>query len=185
MTRLEDVARGTGDPVARVELYHFAAPLPSAERGCYDIFQPDATFTGGVFQTLKIAELCRRQGLAYTPHTWTNGIGFAVNLHVFLASGFASEHPLEYPIDPPGWVPDGRDAMLVEPWLHRDGRMDEPEAPGLGFEVDHRALRRYGTRFFVMDRKRLVWFALRDRGLKAAREIDRAKQTRARSKPEG
>jgi len=29
-----------------------------------------------------------------------------------------------------------------------------------------------------MDRKRLVWFALRDRGIKAAKEIDAAKRAR-------
>jgi hypothetical protein len=30
----------------------------------------------------------------------------------------------------------------------------------------------------VMDRKRLVFFALKDRGLRAAREMDRAKRAR-------
>jgi hypothetical protein len=53
-----------------------------------------------------------------------------------------------------------------------------PTAPGLGIEVDMRALRKYGTRYFVMDKKRLMLFALRDRGLKAARELDATRKRR-------
>ena len=170
-------------PIAGGELHTsgYSELKMMVERRCYDVFQPDAMFTGGVFQTMRTIRLCRNHGLGYTPHTWTNGVGFAVNLHLFLASGFATEHSLEYPVDPPGWVPEARDAMLTEPWMHRGGRLDAPQGPGLGIEIDKRALRDHAARFFVMDRKRLVWFALRDRGLKAAREIDRNKRARARS----
>lgn len=38
--------------------------------------------------------------------------------------------------------------------------------------------RKHGKRAFVMDRARLVLFALRDRGVKASREIDAAKRAR-------
>ena len=41
------------------------------------------------------------------------------------------------------------------------------------------SLRKYGRRFFVMDRKRLVWFSLRTRGLGASKEIDGVKKSRA------
>ncbi|HVL64219.1 MAG TPA: mandelate racemase/muconate lactonizing enzyme family protein [Actinomycetota bacterium] len=168
-------------PMAGGELHTSALAELSMmlDRRCYDILQPDAMFTGGVLQTLRLARLCRERGRAYTPHTWTNGIGFAVNLHVFLASGFAAERALEYPLDPPGWVPEARDAMLTVPFLHDHGELDPPERPGLGIEIDRRALRRHGKRFFAMDRKRLVWFALRDRGVKASREIDRVKRERS------
>jgi len=53
-----------------------------------------------------------------------------------------------------------------------------PSAPGLGFRIDLRALAKHGERFFVMDRKRLVWFSLRTRGIKASLEIDRARRAR-------
>jgi L-alanine-DL-glutamate epimerase-like enolase superfamily enzyme len=150
------------------------------ERNCYSIFQPDAMFTGGIAQTLKIARLCKEHGLSYTPHTWTNGIGFAVNLQLFAASGFAGDTLLEYPLDPPGWIPEARDAMLEKSFLHEKGRLAMPEAPGLGFEIDSKALRKYGDRYFSMNRRKLTFFALRDRGLKAAREMDKAKQARTR-----
>lgn len=167
-------------PIAGGELHSAGFPelKMMIERRCYSIFQPDAVFTGGIAQTMKVIELCRQHGLAYTPHTWTNGVGFAVNLQVMVASGFAGSQPLEYPYDPPGWVPEARDAMLRQPFLHDRGKLQVPRGPGLGFEIDRHALRKLGKRFFVMDRKRLVWFALRDRGVKAAREMDAARRSR-------
>ena len=183
MDGYDDLARLTAEsrvPIAGGELHTSGLPeLKSMiERRCYSIFQPDAMFTGGIAQTMEVVRLCREHGLAYTPHTWTNGVGFAVNLHVLAASGYADEKELEYPLDPPGWVPEARDSMLTEPFLHYEGTLRVPDKPGLGIEIDRAALRKHGRRFFVMDRKRLVWFALRDRGLKAAREMDEAKRKR-------
>ena len=42
------------------------------------------------------------------------------------------------------------------------------------------ALRKHGRRFFAMNRRKLAFFALRDRGLKAAKEMDAAKKARLR-----
>lgn len=167
-------------PVAGGELHTSAYPelKMMIERRCYSIFQPDATFTGGIAQTFKVIELCREHGLSYTPHTWTNGVGFAVNLQLMAASGFADEKELEYPLDPPGWVPEARDSMLSEPFVHDKGTLPMPTRPGLGIEIDKSALRKHGKRFFKMDRKRLAFFALRDRGLKAAKEMDATKRAR-------
>jgi L-alanine-DL-glutamate epimerase-like enolase superfamily enzyme len=167
-------------PIAGGELH--SSGLPELEmmikRRCYAIFQPDALFTGGIAQTMEVIRLCREHGLGYSPHTWTNGIGFAVNLQLFAASGFADECELEYPLAPPGWTVAARDGILEEPFENSGGTLRTPTAPGLGFEIDRRALARYGHRFSVMDRKRLVWFSLRHRGLRASREIDRARRTR-------
>lgn len=146
------------------------------ERRCYDVFQPDAIFTGGIAQTMEVIRLCREHGLKYSPHTWTNGIGFAVNLQLMAASGFAGEKELEFPINPPGWVVPARDGIMTAHFTHNNGVLDMPTLPGLGFEIDRQALKKYGKRFFVMDKKRLIWFSLRTRGLKASREIDKAKK---------
>lgn len=170
-------------PVAGGELHTSGYPelAMMVKKRCYSIFQPDAMFTGGIDQTFRLAQLCRDEGLLYTPHTWTNGVGFAVNLQLFAAAGFADEKELEYPIDPPGWVPEARDAMLEEPFVHHGGELDVPDKPGLGFEISRRALKKHATRFFVMDKRRLVFFALRDRGLRAAREIDATRSERRKS----
>jgi L-alanine-DL-glutamate epimerase-like enolase superfamily enzyme len=172
-------------PISGGELHTAGVPelKMMIERRCYDIFQPDAVFSGGIAQTLEVAKLCREHGLLYTPHTWTNGIGFAVNLQLMAASGFADEKELEYPLSPPGWVPEARDGLLATPFRHEQGTLTVPATPGLGFEIDQRALKRHGRRFFTMDRKRLVWFSLRTRGIRASREIDRARRARRRPGP--
>jgi len=143
------------------------------ERKCYNIFQPDAIMTGGIASTMEVAKLCRKHDLLYTPHTWTNGIGFAVNLQLMLASGFNGKKPLEYPLNPPSWVVNKRDGLIVEPYNHEKGMLDPPKRPGLGFEIDSSALRKYGRRFFRMGPIGLKIFAVRDKGLKTALEIDR------------
>jgi L-alanine-DL-glutamate epimerase-like enolase superfamily enzyme len=167
-------------PIAGGELHSagYAELAMMVERRCYSIFQPDAMFTGGIEQTFRLIQLCREHGLTYTPHTWTNGVGLAVNMHLIAASGFADQKALEYPYDPPGWVPEARDSMLTEPFIHESARLEVSARPGLGIEIDRKALRKHGKRFFTMDKKRLVLFALRDRGIKAAREMDAAKRAR-------
>lgn len=183
MDAYDDLATLTAEsdvPVAGGELHSAGYPelAMMVDRRCYAIFQPDAVFTGGIAQTFRLIGRIRQAGLVYTPHTWTNGLGFAVNLQLHVASGFADAKPLEYPLAPPGWVPEARDAMLTEPFVHERGRLRVPTTPGLGVAVDPKALRKHGTRFSVMDRKRVVWFGLRDRGLRAVREIDAHKKAR-------
>lgn len=98
------------------------------------------------------------------------------------ASGFVEEKELEYPINPPGWTVESRDALLETPFHHENGTLQTPTLPGLGFNIDRSALRKYGKRFFVMDRKRLMWFSLRTRGLKVSMEIDKVRKKKKKQK---
>ena len=75
-------------------------------------------WVGGVRPTMQIAQLCRKHGLKFTPHSWSNGLGFIVNAHIMAAFGFAQDLPYEYPLSPPGWTIEARDALLTEPWQH-------------------------------------------------------------------
>lgn len=162
-------------PISGGELHSSGYPelKMMIERGCYDIFQPDAIMSGGISQALAVAKLCREHGLKFTPHTWTTGIGFAVNMQVMLASGFSDEMHMEYPINPPSWIESKRDAILKTPYLHDKGMLHIDRAPGLGFEIDEKALKKYGKRFFSMGSTKLIFHTLKDKGLKTAREIDR------------
>lgn len=148
------------------------------EKRCYSIFQPDCCFSGGMADTLEVAKRCKAAGLAFSPHTWTNGFGFAANLQVFAASGFADHKSLEYPYNPPSWTVAARDGGLMKPFKHERGTLTVPDKPGLGVDVDWGAVARYGKRVFAMDKARLVLFGLVDRGLSAARAIDTARRAR-------
>ncbi len=148
------------------------------EKGCYDVYQPDATFTGGIAETWQIVKRVAAAGARYTPHTWTNGIGLAVNLQLHAASSFRDETMLEYPYDPPGWVPEARDAILEAPWGHERGALQLPRAPGLGFTVSRRALRRFGRRFFRATQVRVAVSAILDKGIRAAKEAGAVRAAR-------
>lgn len=168
-------------PIAGGELHTGGWPelRMMIDRRCYDVFQPDAMFTGGIEQTLKVARECRRQGLGYTPHTWTNGFGFAVNLQLMAVAGDRAM-PLEYPLDPPSWTPELRDALLTEPFTHHQGEIALPTTPGLGFTVDLAALRRWGRRTSTVTAGRLALRTLRDKGIRTSVELAR---NRSRSVP--
>ena len=151
------------------------------DKGSFDIYQPDATFCGGLATSKAIYEACLERGLEFTPHTWTNGIGFVVNLHAFAA--FPERKLLEYPFEPPGWVPEGRDAILEEPIaVGSDGTVVISQDPGLGLRIDAKKLRRYGTRFYRMNPVKLAVHTIRKKGLKTALELKRKKEARIATK---
>jgi L-alanine-DL-glutamate epimerase-like enolase superfamily enzyme len=83
---LAELRRSSGVPIAGGELnggwHEFQVML---EKGSLDIYQPDATFGGGISDACRVMAACRERGLKFAPHTWTNGIGLIINLHVHAA----------------------------------------------------------------------------------------------------
>ena len=112
------------------------------EKGCFDVYQPDSTFIGGISTTRKIGAMVEAAGKVFTPHTWTNGIGMVANLHCAAAS---SRVPyIEFPYDPPNWLPEHRDFIFAEPLqIDGEGYVHLPQEPGLGIELDEVKLKKY------------------------------------------
>jgi L-alanine-DL-glutamate epimerase-like enolase superfamily enzyme len=134
------------------------------EKGSLDIYQPDATMGGGIGDAKQVMDACRKEGLHFAPHTWTNGIGLLVNLHVYAAGD--RTHPLEYPYEPPGWTPAARDGILAEPILADDlGTIQVPDGPGFGIEIDEEKLQRFGEKFFEITSRGMAVKAVREKGL--------------------
>ena len=50
------------------------------DRGCYDILQPDALLSEGIFALRMVAAMAEAAHLEFVPHTWGNGIGLLANL---------------------------------------------------------------------------------------------------------
>src|SRR5216683_1088403 len=106
-----------------------------------DVYQPDVVLAVGMSRARLVAELALAKNRWFTPHTWTNGLGLLANLHV--AAGVGGGPYLEFPYDPPGWTERRRDFLLAEPLtIDRDGCLRVPQAPGLGADVDERAVAR-------------------------------------------
>ena len=147
------------------------------EKGCFDIYQPDATFGGGISDARRVQRECIDRGLHFAPHTWSNGFSMVVNLHVHAAG--AMDHPLEYPIEPPGWTPQYRDALLAEPVLAgADGTVAIPDQPGLGIEIDEDLLTRHGEKFFDLTPRGLAVQTIREKGFFTALKLARKKRRR-------
>ena len=88
------------------------------DRGCFDILQPDALLSEGIFQLRKVAAMAEAANLEVAPHTWGNGIGLLANLH--LAASSPNCAWLEFPHDPPsGFTLEARDQMLHGGAAHR------------------------------------------------------------------
>ena len=115
-----------------------------ADKGSYDVYQPDTVLCGGFTRTKKIADYVQSKGAVFCPHTWSNGVGLLANLH--MACAVSDAEYLEYPFDPPVWTVDRRDYILKEEdrvLVDKDGYMHVPQKPGLGFEPDKEALKEY------------------------------------------
>lgn len=104
-----------------------------------DVLQPDAALVGGITGLRRIAMAAADHGIAFTPHSWTNGMGVTANAH--LACGLVDAPYLEFPHDPPEWGLERRDFMMAEPLrVDRDGWIVLDERPGLGYEPNEALL---------------------------------------------
>ncbi len=112
------------------------------DRGCYDVLQPDAVLSEGVYQLRKVAALAEAAGLQLAPHTWTHGVGLLANLQ--LVASIPNSSWFEFPHEPPGWPASALSQMLAEqPWIDSDGCLIVPDRPGFGFELDDELIERY------------------------------------------
>jgi D-galactarolactone cycloisomerase len=129
-----ELRREVGIRVAGGEMAETTAELDAFEDAdALDVYQPDVVLSIGLSRALELARRVTGRGRWFTPHTWTNGIGLLANLHVVVAAGGGPF--VEFPYDPPNWTPERRDFMLAEPVQVREGYLNLPNRPGLGFEL--------------------------------------------------
>lgn len=114
-----------------------------------DIAQPDTCAAGGLSECKKIADMAEAFGVRYNPHVWGTGIAIAASLQLLAVlpphtpPSLAPLEPLlefdrtEHPI---------RQAILTAPIEHKAGIVRVPDGPGLGIEVDRKALARFAVR---------------------------------------
>jgi D-galactarolactone cycloisomerase len=133
----------TGIRLAAGELVRTAAEARDlVVRGGVDVVQADVLFVGGIGGCRRVAALADLHGRAWSPHTWSNGLGLVANLHAALA--FSPVPFVEVPLDLPAWPPARRDWLLAEPLeIGADGTIVPPPGPGLGVELDFDALERW------------------------------------------
>jgi L-alanine-DL-glutamate epimerase-like enolase superfamily enzyme len=124
------------------EPYEFRELL---ERGCFDVFQPDAVCSQGITGLAKLAFDVQKAGKIFTPHTWGNGIGVMANLH--LTAGTVGAPFIEFPFDPPEWSTARRDYILNETIeADGDGWIHLSDEPGLGIALNEDVLKQTASK---------------------------------------
>jgi L-alanine-DL-glutamate epimerase-like enolase superfamily enzyme len=133
-----ELARQTSTPIAGGECltaqYEWRV---FAERDCFDIGQPDASFTGGLGEFIKVARMLEERGRAIATHAWGAGGSLMQNVHC----GFAAANTaiLEIPPDYAGLHTQVMDGSFVM----KDGYVLPPEKPGLGIVLTDEIKSRY------------------------------------------
>jgi L-alanine-DL-glutamate epimerase-like enolase superfamily enzyme len=138
---IDRLRRETGARIAAGEMLSSSTEvLDHLDRDLLDVYQMDVVLSVGVQRARTFAELAMRKNRAFTPHSWTNGIGVLANLHV--SAGVGGGPYFEFPYDPPGWTPERRDFMLAEPvTVDGEGYVHVPDLPGIGVQIDEEACR--------------------------------------------
>ncbi len=99
------------------------------DRNCFDIGQPDASFTGGMIVTLEVARLLATQDRQIATHAWGAGPSLMQNIHV----GFAAENTCILEI-PPDYGPLHSE-LIGDSFRMENGRILPPQTPGLGIRL--------------------------------------------------
>ena len=96
------------------------------EMDCFDIGQPDASFTGGLSMVVEVAAMLAARNRAIATHAWGAGGSLMQNIHV----AFACPNTTVVEV-PPDYGPlHGK--IMGESLQMRDGFVLPPERPGLG-----------------------------------------------------
>jgi len=108
-----------------------------ADQDSFDIGQPDASFTGGLAEFMKVSQMLEKRGRKVATHAWGAGGSLMQNIH----AGFATPNIciLEIPPAYAGLHSDVIDGGIVL----KDGYILPPDRPGLGIVLTDEIKRRY------------------------------------------
>jgi D-galactarolactone cycloisomerase len=111
----------------------------------YDILQPEGRGSGGMWMVRKVATLAESFHVPVIQHG-TMGLMLAgwVNSSLAIGAPWQELALITPPLLPQEqWAPGLKVLKTKEVFTIRDGEIQAPEYPGLGFDIDEEALRRY------------------------------------------
>jgi galactonate dehydratase len=109
--------------------------VPVLERRLADYIMPDVTWTGGISELKKIANMAEAYYIPISPHDASGPINVLAGAHVSL------NVPNFYKLEARRVRFDFYNAFLSEPLEVRDGDLIVPERPGLGISLNPEYLR--------------------------------------------
>ncbi|HZS07316.1 MAG TPA: galactonate dehydratase [Blastocatellia bacterium] len=138
------IARRSTTPIATGErlVAHYGC-RELIEMGVIDILQTDINHVGGITALWKVGQMAALSGVSMAPHACEGPIGGLATLHVDAASSnFLVQETCS------GVTPQMKEKVWEEwfgfPAMRMvNGRFPLPEKPGLGFDLDEKALAKY------------------------------------------
>jgi L-alanine-DL-glutamate epimerase-like enolase superfamily enzyme len=111
--------------------------------GLVDVAQPDVGRVGGLTEARRVCEMAAARGRMIVPHCWKTGIGIAASAHL----AAVTPHCPYIEFLPANLCDSLLRKELVEDELEIvDGAIPLPRKPGLGVEVNRRALEKFAAR---------------------------------------
>src|SRR5665648_46803 len=107
------------------------------ERGKVDIIQPDLSRCGGFTAFRKIVWMAELNNVDIIPHAWLTNILTAASLHA--NASLQKSHFLEYNVSSNPMLNE----IVKNPICMKDGFLNVREKPGLGIEIDEKAIEKY------------------------------------------
>jgi L-alanine-DL-glutamate epimerase-like enolase superfamily enzyme len=114
-----------------------------------DVVQPDICYLGGIERTLRVAGMARAAGLPCTPHSANLSLVTIFTLHLMGAIGNAGPY-VEFSIEEADYYP-WQYGIYADYPVARDGKVQIPEGPGWGVEIDPQWLARADYRISETD----------------------------------
>lgn len=103
----------------------------------FEIGQPDASFTAGLDQFMKVAAMLHKRGRKIAPHAWGAGASQMQNIHC----GFACPNTTILEVAP-AYGPLHSE-VIGDSLKMKDGYVLPPEKPGLGISLSEDTIRRF------------------------------------------
>jgi galactonate dehydratase len=123
-------------PMAGGELlFGIAGFTPIIRRRAFDVIMPDVKHCGGLLELTRIAAAAAEEGIAVAPHNPSGPISTAASVHV--GAGARNVNFLELQYGEVSWRPDA----LVPAERFVDGRLQVPDRPGFGVELNAQVIR--------------------------------------------
>lgn len=127
------IARMTTIPIASGErLFTTYGYRELIEKQAVSVVQPDVCHCGGILQTFKIAAMAQNYYMSVAPHNPLGPVALAACLQIdaCIQNFTAQEHPTHME------RLDLGEGLFRTPFVIKDGYIDVPQGPGLGFEID-------------------------------------------------
>ena len=98
------------------------------EKQAVAYIQPDGSHAGGITELKKIANMAEVYYMHIMPHCAIGPVAFSACMQVdAVVPNFLVQEQIDVGLG---------DGLLIEPWQVKDGHIELPTRPGLGFEID-------------------------------------------------